>query len=54
MAAQLGLRPGDVVVGMNGERLVTLAEFEERASSGERPVVLDVVRGNRSRRLVLR
>ena len=53
-AAELGLRPGDIVVGLNGHRLATLKQFERAARAGTRPLVLEIRRGNRSRRLVLR
>ena len=46
-AASAGLQRGDVVVGLNGKPVATLAQFvaDVTMGSGGRPVQLDVLRG---------
>jgi Do/DeqQ family serine protease len=53
-AVELGLRPGDIVVAVNGKRLATLKQFARASSAAKRPLILDIRRRNLSRRLVLR
>jgi Do/DeqQ family serine protease len=45
-AARLGLRQGDVIMGVNRQRVETMAEFEKRAGEDQKELLLHVRRGN--------
>ena len=45
-AARLGLRPGDVIMGVNRQRVETMAQFEKLAGQDQKELLLHVRRGN--------
>ena len=45
-AARLGLRPGDVIMGVNRKRVETMAQFEKFAGQDQKELLLHVRRGN--------
>ena len=45
-AARLGLRPGDVILGVNRQRVETMAQFEKLAGEDQKELLLHVRRGN--------
>jgi serine protease Do/serine protease DegQ len=49
-----GLRPGDVVVGVNRRKVRSVGELAQALRAVERPLVLNVVRGDFALSLVIR
>jgi Do/DeqQ family serine protease len=45
-AARLGLQPNDIIMGVNRQRVATMAEFEKLAGEDQRELLLHVRRGN--------
>jgi Do/DeqQ family serine protease len=45
-AARIGLRQGDVILGVNRKRVETMAEFEKLAGEDQKELLLHVRRGN--------
>ena len=45
-AARIGLRPGDIIMGVNRQRIETMADFEKLAGASSRQLLLHVRRGN--------
>ena len=54
-AARIGLQPEDVIIGVNRQRVTTVAEFREKLDdSGENVIALNVRRGTATIYLVIR
>ena len=54
-AARIGLQPEDVIIGVNRQRVTTVAEFREKLDdSGENVIALNVRRGSATIYLVIR
>lgn len=53
-AASIGLREGDIIVGVNRRRVNNLKEFSERVSNNKDVIALNVRRGNSSLYIVIR
>jgi Do/DeqQ family serine protease len=45
-AARVGLRPGDVIIGVNRQRIAGMKEFEKLAGADQKGLLLHVRRGN--------
>ncbi len=53
-AAQIGLREGDVIVGVNRTRISSISELEERINANKDVIALNVQRGNSNLFIVIR
>jgi serine protease Do/serine protease DegQ len=49
-----GLRPGDLILGVNRRRVTSVGEFVSQLRASPRPVALNVLRGDFELTLVLR
>ena len=54
LSARAGLRPGDVILGINGAAVTTTADVEALAAMGARVWVIDLIREGRQMRLRFR
>lgn len=54
LSARAGLRPGDVILGINGAAVATTADVEALAEMGARVWVIDLIREGRQMRLRFR
>ena len=54
VAWRYGLRPGDIVVGVNREQVASVGELTNVLSKGKRTIALNVVRGNSRVFIVIR
>ena len=45
-AARIGLRQGDVIMGINRQRVETMAQFEKLAGQDQKELLLHVRRGS--------
>lgn len=53
-AARIGLQPEDVIVGVNRQRVKTVAEFRNALDESREVIALNIKRGNTTRYLVIR
>jgi serine protease Do/serine protease DegQ len=53
-AWQAGLRAGDIIYGVNGRRVRTLAEFVSALRTAERGYALNLIRGDFNLSIVIR
>ena len=53
-AASIGLREGDVIVGVNRKRINNIAELGERITDNQDVIALNVKRGNSNLYIVIR
>jgi serine protease Do len=52
-AAVYGLRPGDLIIGVNGEPIASAAELRERLGRRESRLALNLLRGGRQLLLMI-